>query len=127
MINKEAVAHSSKMKNTIIVIAEQAVKNHRTCMMDHLYVDMEHIEPGNFAGDLIQLGTDLKNFLSPDNRIALNTFRDHFRTGSTMTLVDPEAFDQLEAWDNNNEDFRIAIFREDGSAVGIVPQENICW
>lgn len=115
------------MKNTIILIAEQAVKNYRTCMMEHLYVDMEHIEPGDFAGDLVQLGTDLKNFLSSDNRIALDTFWDHFRTGSTMTLLEPEDFDRLEAWEANNEDFRIAIFREDGSAIGIVPQESICW
>ena len=113
------------MTNTLIVIAEKLASNYRTNMMEHLYSDMDSYDPRDFAGDLIQLGNELRELLNSNDRVALSAFRSQFKAGSTMMMLDSKDFDRLEAWDNNKEDFRIAIFRQDNTAVGIVENEDI--
>jgi hypothetical protein len=113
------------MTNTLIVNADQAVKAYRSCMMEHLYADMDYLHPTEFAGDLKQLAQDLLAFDSGVNSLA--TFRNHFRNGSTMMFLDDKSFDQLETWHNEGAEFRIALFKEDGSPVGIVEQKDITW
>lgn len=114
------------MKNTLIVIAEEAVNAYRTCMMEHFYADMNYLQPIEFAKDLEQFGRDLQ-ILCGAPSVALPAFRSQFGCGSTMMMLSDEQCTQLENWHTNNEEFRIAIFKQDGSAVGIVEQKNICW
>ena len=125
MINKAVSFHNSQMKNTLIVIAEQAVKNYRTNHMERLYCDMNDLSLDEFASDLIQLGKDMNALLTP--HVSLAKFRDEFRVGSTMLMLEHKEFEQLEVWDKNKEEFQIAIFREDGTAVGIIDQAHINW
>ena len=114
-----------KSPKTLIVFAEQLVSNFRTNMMEHLYADMEFNDNKTFAQDLIQLGNDVLALLSTNNRDALNAFRNQFKYGSTMMMLDTKDFEQIEAWDKNKEEFRIVIIREDNTAIGLVEQSDI--
>lgn len=113
------------MKNTALVYAEQLALNYRTSVMEHLYTDMEYLEPAQFATDLAELAADLKGMSSLD---AFKTFKELFRTGYTMMLVDADDFKILDKWSENEEDFQLVILREsDGSAVGVIQKDGLSW
>lgn len=108
---------------TLIVTAETLVKNYRINMMEHLYIDNnESVDSKEFAVDLQNLGNDILGMLSP---MALSTFRSLFQQGSTMMMLSPDDFDQVEQWNRDHQDFRIAIFKQDGYPVGIVGSEFV--
>ena len=113
------------MKNTALVYAEQLTLNYRTSVMEHLYTDMEYMGPAEFANDLGKLAADLKGMSSWD---ALKTFKELFRTGCTMMLLSSNDFEVLDKWSENDEDFQLVILREsDGSAVGVIQKDGLCW
>lgn len=113
------------MKNTALVYAEKLTLNYRLAVMEHLYTDMEYMEPAEFATDLAKLAADLKGMGSRD---AFKTFKELFRTGCTMMLVDADDFEILDKWSENEEDFQLVILREsDDSAVGVIQKDGLCW
>jgi hypothetical protein len=115
------------MKNTLILLTDKLVARYLDCMSEHLWDTQDELHPAEFANELIQFGTTLKNLSSSNNDTALNTFRQEFGAGFTMMMVNDEEFNQLEAWSRSKEEFRVALFREDGSAVGIVTDKFLNW
>lgn len=116
------------MKNTALVYAEQLTLNYRQAVMEHLYTDIEYLEPAEFANELVELAADLKGMSSRDAFDAFKTFKELFRTGYTMMLVDADDFKILDKWSENEEDFQLIILREsDGSAVGVIQKDGLCW
>ena len=115
------------MKNTLIASAENMTILYREAMMDFLNDTQGDQTMVDFAVDLIALGTRLRDLSSPIPSTALSAFRGEFAAGYTMMMFNSKDFDQLEAWSVAGEDFQIAIFREDGSAVGIIKKSEANW
>ena len=44
-----------------------------------------------------------------------------------MMLVSNEDADLLEKWENDDEDFSIAVFKPDGTPVGLYTEADIAW
>jgi hypothetical protein len=57
----------------------------------------------------------------------LPAFRGELAAGNTMMMLSSKEFDTLEAWSFAKEDFQIAIFREDGSPVGVIKSSEANW
>lgn len=115
------------MKNTLILTVEQLAIYYRESMMAHLSDTQNDLHPREFADELVQLGSTLKGMTSTNNELALGTFRQEFAAGYTMMMMEDKEFDRLEEMSKNDEDFQIALFREDGSAVGIVKKKDVNW
>lgn len=114
------------MKNTIIAITETLTENYRESMMEFIECHREDQSMGEHADDLINVARDLQQMSSEDNNMCLRGFKRAFRDGFTMMML-PHEFDRLETWSRNDEDFRVALFRTDGTAVGIVNKHEISW
>ena len=115
------------MKNTLITNAEDMICLYREAMMDFLNDTQGDNDFSEFAKDLIDLGKTLIALSSNIPSVALSTFRAELGLGHTIMMFGNKEFDQLEAWNKAEEDFRIVIFREDGSPVGIVEKKDINW
>ena len=115
------------MKKTLTLHSVELANNYKTNMLLHL-VDCQHDEhPAEFAGEVIMVGTTLRNLLSKDNAVALATFRKEFGAGFTMMMFSDEEFNQVETWSKDREEFQVVIFREDGTPVGLIGGEFINW
>jgi hypothetical protein len=115
------------MKNTLIANADDMICLYREAMMDFLNDTQGDNDVSEFAEDLIDLGKTLIALSSNIPSVALSTFRAELGRGHTMMMFGNKEFDQLEAWSKAEEDFRIVIFRTDGSPVGIVEKKDINW
>ena len=115
------------MKNTLILSVEQLAAYYRENMLAHLSDTQEDTHPTEFGDDLILLGSTLKGMTSVNNEVALGTFRQEFAAGYTMMMVEDKDFNLLEEWSKNDEDFQVVLFREDGSAVGVVKKKDVNW
>jgi len=115
------------MKNTLILSVDQLATYYRENMLAHLSDAQEDTHPTEFGDDLILLGSTLKGMTSVNNEVALGTFRQEFAAGYTMMMVEDKDFNLLEEWNKNDEDFQVVLFREDGSAVGIVKKKDVNW
>lgn len=113
------------MKNTLILTAEALVARYRETMLDYLVTSQNDVHPSEFADDIIQLGRTIKSLVSTDVGVAFKAFREEFRGGYTMMFLSSIEFDQIDVWVRDEEDFQIAIFREDGSAVGVLKSDDI--
>ena len=114
-------------KNTLITNAEDMIVLYRESMMDFLNDTQGDQSVEDFARDLINLGRTLSNLSSKIPSTSLIAFKDELAAGYTMTMLSGKEFDQLEAWSVAGEDFQIAIFREDGSPVGVVQKKETSW
>lgn len=115
------------MKNTLILSTDELTLRYRETMLEHLSDTQQDLHPAEFAGDLIEFGSTLKGMTSKNNEVALATFRQEFAAGFTMTMLTDKDFRQLEEWHASGEVFQVALFREDGSAVGIVKKDHLNW
>jgi len=114
-------------ENTLIVNAEEIVTRYREGMME-FFIDTQgdHL-PSKFAADLIAFGKTLAQLCSVEPGVAFDAFRRELHSRYSMMMLDPRTFNQLEQWDNADEDFHLAIFRENGAPVGLVSKEYITW
>jgi hypothetical protein len=115
------------MKNTLIANAEDMVVRYREAMMDFLNDTQGDQCVEDFADDLMTLAKTLKNLSSPISDVALKAFKSELAAGYTMMMFSNKEFDTLEAWSKDDEDFQIAIFRENGTAVGLVKKSETNW
>ena len=115
------------MKNVLVVTAEDLVVRYQAAMMDFLNDTQGDLSIDDFAEDLIRLGKTLQALDSPFSQVALPAFKGEFSAGSTIMMLSSKEFDQLEAWSVAEEDFQIAIFREDGSPVGVIKKSETNW
>ena len=115
------------MKNTLITTAEQMTQRFQEAMMDFLNDTQGDQCVNDFARDLIRLGRTLQELSSCDARVALPAFRGELAAGNTMMMLSNEEFHTLEAWSFAKEDFQIAIFRGDGSPVGVIKSSEANW
>jgi hypothetical protein len=115
------------MKNTLTLNVDQLITNYRTCMLEHLNETQDEIYPEEFGGDLIAFGTTLRGLASLSNMTALKAFRKEFEDGFTMMMLQFRDFQQLEEWHKNGEDYQVVLFREDGSALGVIGKEGLTW
>ena len=114
-------------KNLIIIDSEVAANQYRDVHIDLLVSDLKYTNPYQAANDIAQLGKDLLGLVSTDSKVAYEAFLYQFKSGGTMMLVSNEDADLLEKWDNENEDFSIAVFRPDGTPVGLYTKADIAW
>lgn len=114
-------------KNLIIVNSEVAAEQYRDVHLDLLVQDLKYTDPLQVANDLVQIGKDLLGLLSSESKVAYEAFLYQFKSGGTMMLVSNEDSDLLEKWENDNEDFSIAVFRPDGTPVGLYTKADIAW
>ena len=113
--------------NTIILNAETAANTYLTVMMDLINGDMKYNTVLDTAESLAELGKDLQELLSTTPSVAFNAFRNQFRSGSTMCFVSEEISKNLEIWNDRNEEYQIAIFRNDGQPVGLYGKDVLSW
>ena len=113
--------------NTIILNADDAANNYLTNMMGLINGDLKFNTVLDTAESLADLGRDLRELLSAVPTVAFNAFRDQFRSGSTMCFVSDEDGRNLETWNDRNEEFQIAIFRNDGQPVGLYGKDVLSW
>jgi len=115
------------MKNIFSALAEDMTVRYQEAMMDFLNDTQGDQSVVDFADDLILLGKRLQGLSSPIPSVALSAFRGELAAGNTMMMFSSADFDRLEAWSKADEDFQIAIFREDGSAVGLLKKSEVNW
>ena len=115
------------MKNTLTLNVDQLITNYRSYMLEHLNATQDEIYPEELGGDLIAFGTTLRGLASLSNTTALKAFRKEFEDGFTMMMLEDSDFRQLEEWYKNGEDYQVVLFREDGSAIGVIGKEGLSW
>jgi hypothetical protein len=113
--------------NTIILNADDAANIYLTGMMDLINGDLKFNTFLDTAESLTELGKDIKELVSESPSVAFNAFRNQFRNGSTMSFLSVEDARKLEVWNDRNEDFQIAIFRNDGQPVGLYGKDVLSW
>ena len=113
------------MKNTLILTAEALIARYQETMLEHLVDSQNDVHPSEFADDIIQLGKTIKSLASTDANVAFKAFQQDFRGGYTMMFLSNIEFDQIDGWVRDEEDFQIAIFRKDGSPVGVLKSSDI--
>lgn len=114
-------------KNLIIVDSEVAANQYRDVHIELSVSDLKYMSPLETADNIARLGKDLQGLLSPESKVAYDAFLYQFKSGGTMMLVSNEDADQLEKWENDNDDFSIAVFRPDGTPVGLYTKADIAW
>ena len=70
---------------------------------------------------------NLSGMLSKDPAVALRAVRSELQAGNTMMMLSDEEFNQLERWYEARAEFRVAIFREDGTPFGLLHLEDMSW
>lgn len=112
--------------NTIIATAETLTNNYRDSRMEFLMAHQDDYNMSEFADDLMDIARDLQQMSTCSINEQLTVFRQAFRDGFTMMMM-PEEFDRLETWSRSEQEFRVALFREDGTAIGVIKHTDICW
>lgn len=115
------------MKNTIIITVEDATKQFVDTMIDMINADLKEIYIEDSINDIAQLAEDSRALISEDNVICFDKFREMFKAGFTMNLLKADEFEQIDIWVHNSEQFQIAIFRNDGTPVGVVPGDSVSY
>jgi len=114
-------------KNLIIIDSEVAAGQYRDVYLELLVQDLELTEPLETADNIARLGKDLQGLLSVESKVAYEAFLYQFKSGGTMMLVSNEDADRLEKWNDDNEEFSIAVFKPNGTPVGLYSKEDIAW
>lgn len=118
------------IKNTIIVTQTEAARAYFDCMMDHLTITREELHFKEFSDDFLTLATEVSKLMSRGGTfhraVAHEQFAELFRIGSTMMLV-PNEMETLEKWADNNEDFQLAVFTDEGEPIGVFKNEQVTW
>lgn len=115
------------MIKTLILNAEQMVITYRETMMEHLNACQDDEHPEEFGAEVITFGQALVDMSSKDVKRALAVFRRELRAGFTTMMLSEEEFMQLERWYDDEEEYQVAIFREDGSPVGLLVKDDLNW
>ena len=114
-------------KNLIIIDSEVAAGQYRDVHIELFVSDLQYVAPIETADNIARLGKDLQGLLSPSSQVAYEAFLYQFKSGGTMMLVSNEDADLLEKWENDDEDFSIAVFKPDGTPVGLYTAADIAW
>ena len=115
------------MIKTLILDAEQMVVRYRETMMEHLNARQDDEHPEEFAGDVIAFGQAIIDMSSKDTKRALTAFRRELRAGFTMMMLGDEEFMQIERWYDDEEAYQVAIFKTDGTPVGLLAKDDVSW
>lgn len=113
--------------HTIILKSEDAANIYMTAMLKFINSDLQFNTVSYTAESLADLGADVKKLLSKVPSVAFTEFREQFRTGNTMMFVSGEDSKNLEIWNDQNEEFQIAIFQNDGQPVGLFGKDVLSW
>jgi hypothetical protein len=114
------------MKNTILVNTDVAVRRFADQMMEYLDDTFDGLHVENLADDLMDLGTRLRRLTSLSDSTALLAFRTEFKE-SIANFVSMDTLKELEKYERTGEEFQIALFRENGSPLGLVFMDSINW
>lgn len=114
------------MKNTLIVNRKEAVEAYIDSMTEYLRNSRDGMHPLEYADELIALGKDINQLLSPDLETSRLAFEKAFRTGFTMMML-PREGDTLERWSEAEEDFQVVVFTAEGKPVGTFSQDIVQW
>lgn len=105
-------------KHTIIVQKDKAIEQYNDATLDHIR-NLKASEY-EYCEDLINLGQELK-------RMHDNKFRQFFKDGATMLLLESDDFQLLEDEAGNN-DFFFEIHVMDGDrVVEAITSDNVTW
>ena len=111
---------------TIIATVEVIAELYRDYIVEYLESHNEDVTINEYADDLATLSYTLKQMTSKDPLMQLYAFRKVTREGYTMVMF-PIEIETLEQLSKDGEDFRVALFREDGSPVGIINKHELHW
>lgn len=115
------------MKNILTLTVEQLTSYYSETMLEQLNAYREDLSPVEFADDLISFASILKNMCSSNNTLAIGVIRQELKAGCTSMMIPCKEFAQIEKWSENNEDFQLVLYREDGSAVGVIESKYFSW
>jgi hypothetical protein len=115
------------MKHTIILNSDQMIARYKETMLEHLTATQDDILPHEFAEDVISFGSTLKSLCSKNNEVALAYFRQEMGAGFTLMMVPDEEFEKMEQLYKAGEDYQVALFREDGSPIGLLQKRDMTW
>jgi hypothetical protein len=114
------------MKNTILVNTDVAVRRFADQMMEYLDDTFDGLHVENLADDLMDLATRLRKLTSLNDSTALQAFRAEFKE-SIANFVSMDTLKELEKYERTGEEYRIALFRENGTPLGLVFMDSINW
>ena len=110
---------SVSTKHTIIVQKDKAIEQYNDAVLDRIQCDLKASDY-EYCEDLINLGQELK-------RMHDNKFRQFFKDGATMLLLESDDFQLLEDEADNN-DFFFEIHVMDGDRlVEAITSVNVTW
>lgn len=110
---------STITKHVIIVQKDKAIEQYNDATLDHIRNGLKASEY-EYCEDLINLGQELK-------RLHDNKFRQFFKEGCTMLLLESDDFQLLED-EVDNEDFFFEIVVMDGDrVVEAISSDNVNW
>ena len=106
-------------KHTIIVQKDKAIEQYNDATLDHICNGLKASEY-EYCEDLINLGQELK-------RMHDNKFRQFFKDGATMLLLESDDFQLLED-EVDNKDFFFEIVVKDGDrVVETISSDDVTW
>ena len=110
---------STLTKHTIIVNKHEAIERYHDSVLDNIQCDLKASDD-EYCDDLINLGQELK-------RMHDNKFRQFFKEGATMLLLESDDFQLLED-EADNKDFFFEIHVMDGDRlVEMISSDNVAW
>lgn len=106
-------------KHTIIVQKDRAIEQFNDATLDHIRNGLKASEY-EYCEDLINLGQELK-------RMHDNKFRQFFKDGATMLLLESDDFQLLEdEADNYGFIFEICVMEGD-RVVEVISSDDVTW
>ena len=106
-------------KHTIIVNKHEAIERYHDSVLDNIQCDLKASDY-EYCDDLINLGQELK-------RMHDNKFRQFFKDGATMLLLESDDFQLLED-EADNIQFFFEIHVKDGDrVVETISSDNVTW
>jgi len=107
------------IKNTIIVQKDKAIEQFNDAVLDRIQCDLKASEY-EYCEDLINLGQELK-------RMHDNKFRQFFKDGATMLLLESDDFQLLEDEVDNKDFFFEICVMEGDKVVEMISSDNVTW
>ena len=106
-------------KHTIIVNKHEAIDRYNDSVLDRIQCDLKASD-FEYCEDLINLGQELK-------RMHDNKFRQFFKDGATMLLLESDDFQLLEDEVDNVQFFFEIVVKDGDRVVETISSDDVTW
>ena len=106
-------------KHTIIVQKDKAIEQYNDSVLDRIQCDLKASDY-EYCEDLINVGQELK-------RMHDNKFRQFFKDGATMLLLESDDFQLLEDEVDNKDFFFEIVVMEGDKVVETISSDDVTW